>query len=49
MVNKCFKIIQAYAKDQSILSEEAEKKGFKICVMFHKIMKKSFPKRYEVK
>lgn len=48
MVNKCFKVIQAYVKDQEILSEAAEEKGFKICVMFHKIMKKIFPKKYVV-
>lgn len=44
-----FKSINVYAKDHEILAEEAARKDFKMCVMFHRIMKKNFPKRYEVK
>lgn len=48
---KCidFKTINVYAKDHEILSSEAARKDYKMCVMFNKIMKKNFPKRYEVK
>lgn len=49
MVNKCFKAIQVYNQDHEIFSQVAEEKGVKICMLFHKFVKKNFPKRYEVK
>jgi len=42
-----FQNVKVYVKDWSIFAEEAEKKGFKLCVMFNRMCKKMFPSRYE--
>ena len=47
MKNKDFKTVNAHKKDHAVLSDEAEKRGYKMCVMLNKILKKYFPKKYE--
>lgn len=49
MKNTDFKVLQVYEKDHAVFADEAKKKGFKFCVMFNRMCKKMFPKRYEAK
>lgn len=44
---KDFKCIHVCAKDFQIFTEEAKGKDLKFCVMFNRMCKKMFPRRYE--
>ena len=47
MRNIDFNVVQVYVKDHAIFADEAEKKGMKFCVLFNRMCKKMFPRRYE--
>jgi len=49
MSDKDFGAIRIYKKDHAIFKSIADEKGFKLCTLFNKIMKKFYPKKYEVK